>query len=528
MPKITLNGQEVEVADGLNLIQAAESVGVTIPHYCYHPGLPIDGNCRMCLTEVEGARGPQIACNTFVKEGMVVHTDTPAVEKMRKGVQEFLLLNHPIDCPVCDQAGECKLQDYYMEYGQYDNRSMVSKVEKKKVVDLGPTVVLDQERCILCSRCVRFCESVTETGELVIANRGDHSAIEAFPGMELDNPYSVNVVDLCPVGALTSKDFRFKQRVWFLQSTKSVCTGCAKGCAINADHKEGVVYRYRPRHNPQVNSYWMCDEGRFSYKAINENRLRSALIEGREVPFGTALDAVVTKLKSIVEIYGAESIAVVGSPHSTVEDNFLLDRLAKDVLATPNFWAVALTPDGSHDDFLRRADKTPNRNGIRFLGYNDDAESLKAALASGKVRMLIMMNTDLLTEGDPSWQEALAKVPTTVMFATHGTPGARKVGITLPVAMHAEKFGSFVQENGVLQKIMRAYDPSGDVLPEWEAIGMLAGRLGKSLGYDDMEQIWDDLQKAYPALAGQTFYGLPEHGLSLPTRASAAPVAAAP
>jgi NADH-quinone oxidoreductase subunit G len=526
MPKITLNGVEVEVADGLNLIQAAETVGVTIPHYCYHPGLPIDGNCRMCLTEVEGARGPQIACNTFVKEGMVVKTDTPAVEKMRKGVQEFLLLNHPIDCPICDQAGECRLQDYYMEYGQYDNRSMVSKVEKKKAVDLGPTVILDQERCILCQRCVRFTEAVTKTGELVVANRGDHSAIETFPGMELDNPYSVNVVDLCPVGALTSKDFRFKQRVWFLQSAKSVCTGCSKGCAINVDHKDGVAYRYRPRENPQVNQYWMCDEGRFSYKRINEDRLRAALIEGREVPFGTALDAVVTKLKSVVEHYGADAVAVVGSPHATVEDNFLTQRLAKEVIGTSKFWALALTPDGSSDDFLRRADKTPNRAGIQFLGYDADADALKAALASGSIRMLVMMNTDLLTEGDASWQEALAKVPTTVMFATHDTPGARQVGVALPVAMHAETYGSFVQENGVLQKLMRAFDPTGDVLPAWEALGMLAAKAGKGFGYDDMEQIWEDLSKTYPALAGQTFYGLPEHGLTLPVGASAAPAAA--
>ncbi len=526
MPKITLNGQEVEVQDGLNLIQAAESVGVTIPHYCYHPGLPIDGNCRMCLTEVEGARGPQIACNTFVKEGMVVKTDTPAVEKMRKGVQEFLLLNHPIDCPICDQAGECRLQDYYMEYGQYDNRSMVEKVEKKKAVDLGPTVVLDQERCILCSRCVRFCESVTETGELVIANRGDHSAIETFPGMELDNPYSVNVVDLCPVGALTSKDFRFKQRVWFLQTAKSVCTGCAKGCAIDVDHKDGEVFRYRPRHNPDVNSYWMCDEGRFSYKRINEDRLRTALIEGREAAYGTALDAVVTKLKSVVELYGAESVAVVGSPHGTVEDNFLVNRLAREVIGTSKVWALALTPDGSQDDFLRRADKTPNRTGVKFLGLNDDAESLKAALASGAIRMLVMVNTDLLTEGDGSWQEALSKVPTTVLFGTHETEGARKAGVSLPIAMHVETYGSFVQENGILQKIMRAFDPTGDVLPTWEAVGMLAGRLGKGFGYDDMEQIWEDLGKTYPALAGQTFYALPENGLSLPAGAAAGSAAA--
>lgn len=516
MATITLNGRQVEVPDGLNLIQAAETVGVTIPHYCYHPGLPIDGNCRMCLVEIEGARGPQISCNTFVKDGMVVKTDTPAVEKMRKGVQEFLLLNHPIDCPICDQAGECRLQDYYMEYGQYENRSMVAKVEKNKVVDLGPLVVLDQERCILCSRCVRFCESVTETGELVIAGRGDKSRIETFPGMQLDNAYSGNVVDLCPVGALTSKDFRFKQRVWFLETTKSICVGCANGCAVNLDHRAGMSYRYKPRFNPQVNEYWMCDAGRLSYKALNDGRLYAAMIDGDEVPVGIALDAVIAKIKAAVAEHGADSVALVGSAHATLEANFVLKRLAGDVLKTAKVFGATLTPDGEADDFLIKADKTPNRKGLEFLGFDQSAESLKAAVASGAIKVLIAMDNDLVGEGGPEWAQLFKSVPFTVFMTKHHTPWAEMASVTLPIASHAEQFGSFVQAKGVLQKVMKAYDAQGDAAPSWEVVSSLARALGTDFGYDDVEQIWTDMSAAYQALDGMSFYGIPEHGHQLP------------
>jgi NADH-quinone oxidoreductase subunit G len=525
MAKITLNGREVDVPDGVNLIQAAETVGVTIPHYCYHPGLPIDGNCRMCLVEIDGARGPQISCNTFVKDGMVVHTDTPAVEKMRKGVQEFLLLNHPIDCPICDQAGECRLQDYYMEYGQYQNRSMVEKVEKNKVVDLGPLVVLDQERCILCSRCVRFCESVTKTGELVIAGRGDHSRIETFPGKKLDNPYSGNVVDVCPVGALTSKDFRFKQRVWFLTITKSICTGCANGCATFVDHRDGTSYRYRPRHNPLVNNYWMCDEGRLSYHALNEDRLVSAMTGGEKQPIGLAMDAVVAKIKVAMKDFGPDSVAFVGSAHASVEANYVMKRLATEVVGTKNVWGVTLTPDGHADDFLIKADKTPNRRAFKLLGLNEDADALKRELSGGKIKVLVALDrNDLAGEGGSEWADLLNKVPDTIYFATHIDDWAPMATVTLPVATHVEQYGTYIQAKGVLQKVMKAYDADGDAVPSYEALGSLARALGTEFEYDDVEQVWTHLREAYPdQLGGLSFYGIPEHGHSLAVPALATP-----
>ena len=236
MPNLTIDGKQIEVPAGTTIIQAADKLGIDIPRYCYHPALPVSGNCRICMVEVEKQPKLQIACYTPVADGMVVKTNSPKVLEARKAVLEFLLVNHPVDCPVCDQAGECKLQDYYMEHGQYDSRLSDVKVKKeKKAFPIGPTVMLDQERCILCTRCVRFADNITKTSEFGVFNRGDHSQLDVYPGKQLDNNYSGNVVDICPVGALTDTDFRFKCRVWYLAKTKSVCPGCSMGCNITVE-----------------------------------------------------------------------------------------------------------------------------------------------------------------------------------------------------------------------------------------------------------------------------------------------------
>ena len=275
MPKVTIDGKELDAPDGINLIQAAEKLGIEIPHYCYHPALSVVGNCRMCLVEVEKAPKLQIACNTRVTEGMVVHTANERVKRAQGSVLEFLLINHPIDCPVCDQAGECKLQDYYMDYDRQPSRfPLAKKNHKGKAIDIGSGVMLDQERCVLCARCTRFFDEVTHTSELAIFERGDHNRIDIFPGREVDNKYAGNVVDICPVGALTEKDFRFRMRVWYMHRTPSVCGGCERGCAIDVHHHRGKIYRLKPRYNPEVNRFWMCDEGRHAFPAMQgESRL---------------------------------------------------------------------------------------------------------------------------------------------------------------------------------------------------------------------------------------------------------------
>src|SRR5436190_1899827 len=298
MPKVTIDGKEIEVEAGANLIEAARRLGIEIPHYCYHPGLSIAGQCRLCMVDIDKAPRPTIACNTLAADGMVVHTETDRVKETRRSIMEFHLINHPLDCPVCDQAGECWLQIYYMKHGLYDPRMKDEKVHKPKALPLGPHVMLDAERCILCSRCVRFCDEITGTGELGIFNRGDHSEIGLFPGRDLENKYSGNVVDICPVGALTDRDFRFQVRVWYLDTAKSICPGCARGCNIEVHvnrrrphHAGGKrVARLKPRFNADVNKWWLCDEGRYGYGFVDDaSRLTMPVWRGEPVPWDTAI-----------------------------------------------------------------------------------------------------------------------------------------------------------------------------------------------------------------------------------------------
>ena len=521
MATFSLNGKQVEAPDGMNLVEAAKLHGVEIPHYCYHPGLSVAGNCRMCLCEVEGARGPQIACGQTVRDGLVVRTDTPAVEKMRKGVQEFLLLNHPIDCPICDQAGECRLQDYYMEYGKYDNRSDVTKTQKQKAVDIGPMVVLDQERCILCTRCVRFCDEVSNSHELIVSGRGDTSVIETFPGMTLDNKYAGNVVDVCPVGALTSKDFRFKMRVWFMKSVKSVCTGCSRGCNVFLDFKDAIAYRYRPRHNPWVNAYWMSDEGRLSYKRLNEGRLDHARVRGVETPVAEAIKQVSGLLSGNRP---AGAYLVIGSPHSSVEDNFALKALAERALGGAPAFGWDGTPGGYADDFLLRADKSPNRTGVKWLGFDPDRQRLLDTLQSGDVQVLILMNNDLAAD-DPAFAEALRKVANVVYLTTHDDETAKLATYVLPVATHAEKYGTFINFQGRLQRFYQGYEAPGNAIAEWELLARLGHQAAGGAWQDwkDIEDVWAELRVAHPELGELTWFGLGDDGFQIPSLGEAQP-----
>ncbi|MEB3236205.1 MAG: 2Fe-2S iron-sulfur cluster-binding protein [Candidatus Sericytochromatia bacterium] len=482
MALVTINGQTLEVPDGTNVVEAAASAGVDIPHYCYHPGLPIDGNCRMCLVEVEGARGPQIACNTILrttrnKEGeevpaAVVKTETDAVRQMRQGVMEFLLLNHPIDCPVCDQAGECGLQDYYMEHGKHDHRSVVPKVEKLKAQPIGPNVILDQERCILCSRCVRFTREVTRTHELVIAGRGDKSRIEVFPGTQLDNDYATNVVDLCPVGALTSRDFRFKKRVWFLKTASSICTGCSRGCNVHLDHDGGKAYRYRPRANPDVNRWWMCDRGRFTYKAIHEGRQREAAIGGQQVPFAKAT-------QELRQLLGTGKVGFVVGAQASLEDMAVVKWLAASIGGRA--WGLDWTEPGKEDDFLMKADLTPNRRGFSMIGLETDETSFREALPA--LSALVTVSVTL--------PAGIAHARTAALV-THAAAIPDGAAVVLPVAMHAERHAAYANVDGIVQHVEPAFEPAGDALPASALLALQAAGMGHSLPFD-RDGVWKRL-----------------------------------
>jgi NADH-quinone oxidoreductase subunit G len=265
---LVVDGQPVVVPKGTTVLQAAERIGIVVPHYCYHPGLSVAGNCRMCLVEIEKTPKLQIGCATTATQGMIVRTTTPRVKTTRQGIMEFLLINHPLDCPICDQAGECRLQQYSAEYGTGESRFVEEKIHNEKRYAIGARVTFDGERCIKCTRCIRFCDEVSKTGELGLFERGGHAIIGAFPGRPLDNAYSGNTVDICPVGALTWRPFRFRARVWFLKDTPSVCAGCARGCNVNLATYDGRIHRITPRLNEEVNSYWMCDFGRQSHEPL--------------------------------------------------------------------------------------------------------------------------------------------------------------------------------------------------------------------------------------------------------------------
>lgn len=522
MPIITINDKQIEVEKGLNVIQAAERLGIEIPHYCYHPGLPVDGNCRMCLVEVKGPRGfmAQVGCNTPCTDGLEVRTNTEQVKNMRQGVMEFLLHNHPIDCPICDQAGECKLQDYYMKYGKYDNRSIVEKVHKEKVVDIGPTVVLDQERCVLCSRCVRFCSDITKTNELTISERGVHSKIGVFPGYELKNNYSGNVVDICPVGALTSKDFRFKMRVWFMSSAKSICQGCSRGCNISADYKIPNVYRFKPRENTQVNDYWICDEGRFSYKKNKENRLLESFENNEQVEYDYSVEKFNKIVKSTKSKYSSKAIVALASPESSVEDNFMLKKYMKEVLGSEKVYGASFKPLGFEDDLLIKADKTPNKKGLEYLGISISEEDFIHELEKKEIKLLIVMNNNFILEAGDKVSKLLDGVEI-ISLSPFNTETSKKASLSIPVSSYLEKYGSVVNFKGQLQKFERAFDTfeldDSLAVSEWEFFGKIIAEVNKT-NYHDIEDVWKDISNEVPSFSGLSFYEIPEKGLNVPEK----------
>src|SRR5262245_33429064 len=340
MAKITVNGKEIEVGDNerLNLIQAAEKAGVFVPHYCWHPALTVVASCRMCLVEVgeckpDGtvAMQPKVVpgCQTPAKDGTVIVTNSPKAKAAQAGTLEDLLLNHPLDCPVCDKAGECLLQDYSYRYGRSETRIIDQKNHPPNKDYISPTVTLFADRCIMCSRCVRFTREISGTAELQVINRGDHSEIDIFPGEPLNNKLATNVVDLCPVGALCSKDFLYKQRVWYLQEHDSVCPGCSTGCSIHADVNKDILYRLRPRENPQAQGHFMCDEGRLGYHYVNSaERLVRPLKQGQPVVWQDVAGTIRQELAQAAAKDGS-AVAGVLSPFLTCEEAYLLAKYLK-------------------------------------------------------------------------------------------------------------------------------------------------------------------------------------------------------
>ncbi len=452
--KLTIDGKEVQVEAGTNLIEAAKLACSMVPHYCYHPGLTPDGNCRMCLVQVEKMPKPVIACRTGAAEGMVVHTKSPEVVKMRETVMEFLLINHPLDCPTCDQAGECKLQDYYMDYDAKPSRYKEEKVHKDKMVDLGAGVMLDEERCIVCTRCVRFCQEVPKKEELFVQARGNHSMVATFPGKKMTSVYAGNTVDVCPVGALTSKDFRYKKRVWYLSHTESICPGCSRGCNISVHHEDNTVYRLKPTFNPDVNQYWMCDIGRHDYKFINENRRLKPTILTHSKQVETTYEEAREHLINQFKLYESNQVAFVASARESNEEIDAFVDFAKSVAGAKEVYFSKNDPENPYsDDILITADKNPNSAHIAKL----ELSPLSKIPASVKA---VIIQRDLSAKDEKFIREK--KITVAALFATNVTTLDDLAHTIFPIPTYAEQDGHFTNVKELVQKFKRALRLRGE------------------------------------------------------------------
>jgi NADH-quinone oxidoreductase subunit G len=502
--KITIDGREIITDKGKTVIQAAADAGIDIPHYCYHPKLAIAGNCRMCLVEIEKMPKLQIACNTQATEGMAVKTQSPKVLDARKAVMEFLLINHPLDCPICDQAGECWLQDYYMKHDLTPSRFDERKEHERKREIFGPYVVFDGERCIKCTRCVRFLQEVTHTDELTVVNRSDHSTIALFPGKTLDNPLSVNVVDICPVGALTDRDFRFKVRVWYLKKTPSICPGCSTGCNISVETYQNRIARFKPRVNEAVNSHWLCDEGRYSFHSLTEGeRLTTPLMrqEGGLVPvdWDTALNAVAAGFAA-----NAPAAAIL-SGRNTNEEAFLFGRLmkkiARDAAVEVFYRERELT---EVEKVLMSPDRSPNFRGARHMGVGCEAgvEPLLKNIIDAKFRSAYVVGEDLasLPDDGESLKAALGKLSFLVVQETRMTPTASLAHIVLPATHFGEKEGTYTNRGGRVQKLNAAIVPPAGALQDWQIFSRLLGQ-----SYAGPEAVFAAAAREVPAYAGLNY-----------------------
>lgn len=532
MINVQIDGEWKQFPKGTRLIEACMKGGSYVPHYCYHPALSSPGNCRMCLIEMGtpklgadrkpelGEDGhpviawsprPAISCAIEVSEGLGVRTKSPLVEDCRKGVMEFLLINHPLDCPICDKAGECRLQEFSVEYGNDSSRFEDNKVKKPKHVDIGERIVLDDERCILCSRCIRFMDEVAKDDCLGFVDRGGHTTLTVHPGKRLDSNYSLNTVDICPVGALTSKDFRFKMRVWFLKETKTIDTNCGTGCNIVIGSRENKIHRITPRENEAVNAYWMPDSHRLNYTYIHrEDRLKAPLVKGASVRWKEAIKSTVEGLKG----QEGSRTAIIASGRMTNEELFLIRRLAKTLGSD----LMDIRPRAQKGDgLLVSDDANPNTRGAKLLGATGTTPGsrlpeIATGIASGNITSLIVLGENPfhcgLTETD------LCKLSSLVVIDILPNGATKFATIVLPGNAAAEKRGSMVNINGRLQRLNRALSAPGEARDDWETLSDLIKALGGE-GASSLEDLFKQMASETPALAGLNFGKIGDLGVVL-------------
>lgn len=504
MPTFKLDGQEIPFEPGDTIIRAAFRQGIEIPHYCWHPGLSIAANCRMCLVEIKSARPMMLpivkwdeqqrkyvdttkpklqpACQAMAAEGLEVFAKSDVAKDAQASTQEMLLLNHPVDCPICDQAGECRLQDYWLEHGARGKRMLDEPVHKPKGVVFGQTIVYDGERCIMCTRCIRFMDEVAKDPVLDMRERGNRNEIILSPGRELDGNYTLMTEHVCPVGALTSADFRFKARVWFLRSQKSVCPGCATGCSEHVDYdpRTNEVARVRPRENLQINQYWMCDEGMLLYESAREHRLGRARVRKGDTLEDTTLASAMDEAARLLGKPG-QGLGVLLSAQRSVEDNHVAAKLARDFLPGARLYWTG-RPDGVGDSILLSSDRNPNRAGIAHvlggempLAFDELVEDLNA----GRITALLALGSE--TPLDGAVLSPLSKLDALVVISPYSTGLSERAHVVLPSPVWYEEDGTFVQKSGVKQRYRKAFPPQGDVLPAWQLLARLAAAMDLAL-----------------------------------------------
>ena len=556
MVNVQVDGVWRQFPKGTRVIEACKQAGKSIPHYCYHPKLTSPGNCRMCLIEmgtpkmtpdrkpVLGADGkpeigwiprPQISCAQDVSEGMGIRTDSPMVQECRKGVMEFLLINHPLDCPICDQAGECKLQEFSVEHGNASSRFLERKVKKPKAVELGPRVTLDAERCILCTRCIRFMQEVAHDDVLGIVDRGSFNSIACHPDRILDHNYSLNTVDICPVGALTSTDFRFKMRVWFLRETSTIDVNCGTGSNITIGARENVIYRITPRDNDAVNGPWLPDSHRLNFKFVGDpSRLTEPVSRAFSVAAAPSPQNVsaapspqwhpatvasqpqwtqAINLAAEALRKNSGKVAILASGRATNEELFLVSRLASALKAS----VVDILPrTGEPDGMLIAADRNPNTTGAKLLGVaTGKLSDIASGIRSGSITALLVLGEDATNAGLTA--DDLAKLDALVAMDILPNATTDKAHFVLPSSAWCEKRGSMINLKNRIQRLNKAVTAPGSARDDWEILRDLIFAVCGSNGLHSIEDVFKAMASATPTLAGLTLSRIGDLGVEIAT-----------
>lgn len=564
MPTITIDGHKIETSQGKTIIEAAYENGMQIPHFCWHPELSVAGNCRMCLVEVGmPKRNPdgtfemdddgntkvnfipklQIACSTPVAEGMVVNLSNKKVIDAQEAVMEFLLINHPLDCPICDEAGECKLQEYAYKHSKAESRFDETKNHKEKRQKWGPNVMFDAERCISCSRCIRYAQEVAKQDVLTFVQRGDHVTIKLFDGHEFDNDYSMNVIELCPVGALTSPDFRFKARVWEMSFTESITPADSTGANIKIGVRNNEVLRIQPHTNMYVNKYWLSDDQRLNHhEFVNKNRITEPRIKTQNGFVDIEWSEAYRKASELLKKYNPNQVMFIGSAKATNEDNYALKQLAQEVVKSPNLDYFTHIDESFVDDFMGVADRTPNKSGVDEIGIKPTSGGIKKgelidAINSAKIKAVFIMEENL--EDYPEVLAAFDKLDTLISLVHNDNDLAKKSDLVLPASTFAEIKGTYTNKDKRVQLLhpalvtkenrirmgmkMSRWDSFGafndrwtrheqrNCRQSWRIITGIAAELGAKWNYTESEHVFNQIESKVPGFKGMSYEIIEEY-----------------